>query len=167
MKNKANPRYLKALSFAAARHGAVRQARKGTHFPYVVHPIRVAEILERFDYGEDVVIAGLLHDTVEDAGVNARRAHGDVRRARRETRREGLGARQVARLACAQAAHDRAHRDEDDHDALALVAADKLDNVRSLRETLRAQGEKKTWAIFNAGRSGAALVLPDARRRAP
>lgn len=65
----ANPRYLKALAFAAERHGAARQPRKGTVFPYVVHPIRVAEILDRFGYGEDVVVAGMLHDVVEDAGV--------------------------------------------------------------------------------------------------
>ena len=29
-------------------------------------------------------------------------------------------------------------------------AADKLDNVRSIADTLRHLGHKKTWAIFNA-----------------
>lgn len=48
------------------RHGLVEQARRGTQFPYVVHVIRVAEILERFRCGEDVVVAGFLHDKVED-----------------------------------------------------------------------------------------------------
>jgi (p)ppGpp synthase/HD superfamily hydrolase len=67
--SEASASYLAALSFAVERHGAVRQTRKGTSFPYVVHPIRVAEILDRFGYSEDTVVAGLLHDTVEDAEV--------------------------------------------------------------------------------------------------
>jgi len=46
------------------------QPLKGTSFPYVVHPIRVAEILDRFGYGEEVVMAGMLHDTIEDASVS-------------------------------------------------------------------------------------------------
>jgi hypothetical protein len=41
---------------------------------------------------------------------------------------------------------------EDDLDALAVIAADKLDNVRSLQETLRALGEAEAWKIFNAPR---------------
>jgi hypothetical protein len=32
----------------------------------------------------------------------------------------------------------------------ALVAADKLDNVRSIAETLERLGQDETWAIFNA-----------------
>jgi (p)ppGpp synthase/HD superfamily hydrolase len=65
----ANPRYLQALEFAESRHRRVQQARKGTQFPYLVHPSRVAEVLERFECGEDMVVAEILHDTVEDAGV--------------------------------------------------------------------------------------------------
>jgi (p)ppGpp synthase/HD superfamily hydrolase len=44
--------------------GAVR---KGTARPYIMHPLAVARILEDHGYGEDLVVAGLLHDTVEDA----------------------------------------------------------------------------------------------------
>jgi (p)ppGpp synthase/HD superfamily hydrolase len=44
--------------------GAVR---KGTARPYILHPFAVARILEDHGYGEDLVVAGLLHDTVEDA----------------------------------------------------------------------------------------------------
>ncbi len=33
---------------------------------------------------------------------------------------------------------------------LGLVAADKLDNVRSIAETLEYLGHDQTWAIFNA-----------------
>jgi GTP pyrophosphokinase len=41
--------------------------RKGTTRPYILHPVAVARILEEHGYGEDLVVAGLLHDTVEDA----------------------------------------------------------------------------------------------------
>jgi (p)ppGpp synthase/HD superfamily hydrolase len=55
----------RALDIARIVHdGAVR---KGTEIPYIQHPVAVAHILEGHGYGEDLVIAGLLHDTVEDA----------------------------------------------------------------------------------------------------
>lgn len=71
MAGKANPRFEEALAFAAQAHGAVRQERKGTDFPYIAHPIRVAEILDRFECNEDVIVAGFLHDTIEDTNVTA------------------------------------------------------------------------------------------------
>jgi (p)ppGpp synthase/HD superfamily hydrolase len=54
-----------ALTLAAAAHEG--QRRKGTEIPYVMHPHHVARILDRYGCGEHVVIAGLLHDVVEDA----------------------------------------------------------------------------------------------------
>jgi len=62
----ANGKYLEAVAFAVDRHGAVRQARKGTEFPYAVHPLRVGELLDRFGFPEKVVVAGILHDLLED-----------------------------------------------------------------------------------------------------
>mgnify|MGYP005811229419 CR=1 FL=1 len=60
-----SPRLDRALLVARIVHdGAVR---KGTAIPYIEHPVAVARILEAHGYGEDVVAAGLLHDTVEDA----------------------------------------------------------------------------------------------------
>ena len=71
MAGNANPRFRKHSNLPHGAHGAVRQERKGTDFPYVAHPIGVAEILDRFDVGEDVVVAGFLHDTIEDTDVTA------------------------------------------------------------------------------------------------
>jgi Domain of unknown function (DUF6946)/HD domain len=152
MERDANRRYLEAVSFAVDRHGAVRQARKGTDFPYVVHPIRVAEILDRFGYGEDVVMAGALHDTVEDASVTyaeltnefGERISELVEKASESDK--SLDWRTRKQHAIESAAAER------DLEALAVVAADKLDNVRSLQETLRARGHGETWKIFNADR---------------
>jgi len=60
-----SPRLARALDIARIVHdGAVR---KGTEVPYIQHPVAVAHILEGHGYGEDLVVAGLLHDTVEDA----------------------------------------------------------------------------------------------------
>jgi hypothetical protein len=148
----ANPRYLKALTFAVGRHGAARQPRKGTSFPYVVHVIRVAEILDRFDYSEDVVVAGFLHDSVEDTDTTydeiaaefGERAAALVRRASEPDKSLEWEIRKQHTI-------DRL-RTEDDSDALALVAADKLDNVLALKDTLRSRGEKRTWVMFNAPR---------------
>jgi hypothetical protein len=53
-----------ALAFAAKHHD--RQVRKGTALPYLTHPASVAIILTRFGCDLDTVVAGILHDVIED-----------------------------------------------------------------------------------------------------
>lgn len=53
-----------AFAFAAKHHD--RQVRKGTRLPYLTHPANVAIILTRYGKDEETVIAGILHDVVED-----------------------------------------------------------------------------------------------------
>lgn len=60
-------RILHAVTFAEQAHRG--QVRKYTNEPYIVHPLEVASILASVLCDDDVVIAGLLHDTVEDCGV--------------------------------------------------------------------------------------------------
>jgi (p)ppGpp synthase/HD superfamily hydrolase len=55
----------RALVLAAAVHDV--QVRKGTSIPYIIHPYQVALILDRHGWPEDVVVAGALHDVLEDA----------------------------------------------------------------------------------------------------
>lgn len=56
----------KAIALATAAHNG--QTRKGKpQVPYITHPLTVALILSRANADEDVVIAGILHDTVEDS----------------------------------------------------------------------------------------------------
>lgn len=57
----------KAINFAAVKHST--QLRKGTDIPYIVHPFQVGLILIRAECSDDVVAAGILHDTMEDARV--------------------------------------------------------------------------------------------------
>ena len=53
-----------AFAFAAKHHD--QQVRKGTRLPYLTHPANVAVILTRYDQDEDTVVAGILHDVIED-----------------------------------------------------------------------------------------------------
>jgi (p)ppGpp synthase/HD superfamily hydrolase len=53
-----------AFAFAAKHHD--RQVRKGTRLPYLTHPANVAVILTRYDRDEATVVAGILHDVIED-----------------------------------------------------------------------------------------------------
>ena len=57
--------FVKAFDLATKLHNG--QIRKGGE-PYILHPIQVAEILNRLDFDINVLCAGLLHDTVEDCG---------------------------------------------------------------------------------------------------
>ena len=59
----------RAIAFAARHHEG--QYRKTPHarIPYVAHAFAVGMILQRADYPEEVVAAGILHDVVEDTAV--------------------------------------------------------------------------------------------------
>ncbi len=53
-----------AFAFAAKHHD--QQVRKGTRLPYLTHPANVAVILTRYGQDEETIVAGILHDVVED-----------------------------------------------------------------------------------------------------
>ncbi len=57
-----------AFAFAAKHHD--QQVRKGTRLPYLTHPANVAVILTRYGRDESTVVAGILHDVVEDCARN-------------------------------------------------------------------------------------------------
>jgi (p)ppGpp synthase/HD superfamily hydrolase len=128
-------RFDAALSFAACAHRS--QVRKGTPapgVPYIIHPMHVATILRVHGFDEDLVIAGLLHDTVEDCDVDPaaiaaqfgdgvaelvvavseqKTATNGERRPWRERKLEQLahlraGGPRVAALKCADALHNAA-----------------------------------------------------------
>jgi len=55
----------KAVAIALKIHA--KQKRKGDNVtPYAVHPVLVGMLLARYTDDEDVIIAGLLHDAIED-----------------------------------------------------------------------------------------------------
>lgn len=53
-----------ALAYAAKHHD--RQVRKGTKLPYLTHPANVAVILTRYGCDNATIVAGILHDVIED-----------------------------------------------------------------------------------------------------
>ena len=64
-------RLISACYFAAVKHRSQKRKDKyGT--PYINHPIHVANLLVNAGVTDvDIIIAGLLHDTVEDTGTTA------------------------------------------------------------------------------------------------
>ncbi len=142
----------KALRLASLWHRG--QRRKQSDLPYIQHPFAVALILDRLGFEEDVVIAGLLHDAVEDTEATI------------EMIREEFGER-VADLVASSTeekrdAEGRKRPWEDrkrDHleslakasvDARAVVLADKLHNLLSMRFDVEAGQD--LWERFNAPR---------------
>lgn len=63
-----------AINFAIKVHAIDQnQTRKGKKVPYITHPLAVALILAQAGASEKVIIAGILHDTLEDC-----KPHGSV-----------------------------------------------------------------------------------------
>ena len=63
----------KAILFSIQTHELdQKQKRKGKDIPYISHPLTVGLILARAQASEDVIIAGILHDTIEDSAENKR-----------------------------------------------------------------------------------------------
>ena len=65
-KVKLGPRFLRAFEFAAEKHSG--QVRKASTIPYIAHLIGVASLVLEAGGDEDLAIAALLHDVVEDCG---------------------------------------------------------------------------------------------------
>ena len=63
-------RFDRAMLYATHVHGG--QVRKGTSTPYVAHLLAVAATVLEYDGSEDMAIAALLHDAVEDQGGEPR-----------------------------------------------------------------------------------------------
>ncbi len=58
----------KAIKFAGKTHNHYQeQKRKGKRIPYIAHPLTAGIILSLAGASEEVIIAGILHDTIEDS----------------------------------------------------------------------------------------------------
>lgn len=151
---KLGSRFQRAFEFAADKHG--KQTRKASTIPYVAHLIGVASLVLEAGGDEDLAIAALLHDVVEDCGGAPML---------REVRRR-FGNR-VAHIVdgCTDAyAVPKPPWQErkvsyinrlktESADTRLVSAADKLNNVRSILSDYRALGES-VWSRFNGGREG-------------
>lgn len=153
-----------AFAFAAKHHD--QQVRKGTRLPYITHPANVAVILARYGCDDEIVVAGILHDVVEDGvrdglsreileerigrkfgmsvldavlAISERRTDDDGVELSWEERKEDY----LVRLAQAGSA------------ALWVCAADKVHNANSILSDLeRTSFPETVWGRFAAGREG-------------
>lgn len=64
-----SPRFTEAVAYAIDAHGS--QTRKGGDVPYVAHLLAVASLVLEAGGDEEMAIAGLLHDTIEDTDTTA------------------------------------------------------------------------------------------------
>src|SRR6266702_6258539 len=154
MRNKLSRRFDEALRFASKKHGG--QTRKGTDVPYIAHLMGVASLVLEAGGDEDMAIAALLHDVVEDCGGMPRL---------REVRKQ-FGPR-VAKIVegCTDSFGDpkpewmerkknylREVKDADAETRL-VSAADKLHNVRTILADYRQDGES-IWKRFSGKKEG-------------
>jgi len=151
---KLGPRFRRAFLFAADKHSG--QTRKASSVPYIAHLMGVSSLVLEFGGDEDMAIAALLHDVVEDCGGVAML---------KEVRRR-FGPR-VAKIVdgCTDSDTDPKppwrerkesylrHLKKANGETRLVSAADKLNNVRSILSDYREVGEL-IWARFNGGRQG-------------
>jgi GTP pyrophosphokinase len=56
-----------AYNYAASAH---REQKRFSGEPYIVHPLETAKILAELELDQETIMAGLLHDVVEDTGIS-------------------------------------------------------------------------------------------------
>ena len=140
----------KALRLAALYHK--NDTRKGKELPYIVHPVEVAMILQENDMDDDIIIAGLLHDTLEDTSLTK----SDI---------EKEFGKRIADLVVGASEKlinrdDRPWKERKNHtlkflkeaerEVKILSCADKLSNAKSILRDLEVT-ENEFWDRFNAG----------------
>ncbi|MCM3001286.1 HD domain-containing protein [Paenibacillus cellulositrophicus] len=136
-----------AIEFAAAAHR--KQVRKGSDIPYISHPYGVAMILQQAKCKEEVIIAALLHDTLEDTDTTEE----DIRsRFGSEVLRLVQGASEPDKSASweERKQHTLDFLKSADLTLRQLSCADKLHNLRSIRRDIEAHGDA-VWLRFNRG----------------
>ncbi|MBN1696262.1 MAG: bifunctional (p)ppGpp synthetase/guanosine-3',5'-bis(diphosphate) 3'-pyrophosphohydrolase [Spirochaetales bacterium] len=137
-----------AVKFAVkAHHG---QFRKGSMLPYIFHPLNVGRLLIEYNYPIDLVIAGFLHDTLEDTMVTVEEIENTF------NKRIALLVENVSEKNKASSWENRKTETLEnlrsaEADVLAVACADKLDNLRSMKKDFLTAGEE-LWRRFNRPR---------------
>lgn len=140
-----NYRLNKAITFATEKHSG--QLRKSTKIPYILHPLEVLQILYSMRADTNLLIAGVLHDTVEDTDTTL------------DEIREIFGD-DVAELVASNSEDKSKTWDERKQHTITelakadirvkmLLLADKLSNIRSIAYDYRNIGDE-LWKRFNA-----------------
>ncbi len=143
-------RLARATTFAIIAHEG--DYRKGTQIPYVTHPIEAGLIASSLTRDEDVIIAAILHDVVEDTSFTL------------EDICQNFGKR-VASLVQAESEDKMPHLSPKDswmmrkqrtidhlmkasREEKIIALADKLSNIRQSQLTHREKGDDM-WQVFH------------------
>jgi len=139
----------RALRVAHEAHSG--QTRKGSDVPYVLHPIHAALILSKCDATEEVIVAALLHDVVEDCeGWDLDRVESEFGPRLRSIIAEVTEDKTLSWEARKQDAID--HVPHLSPEALLVKGADKLHNLSSLLADLQAaDNPEDVWQPFSRG----------------
>ena len=151
-------RFTKAVDYARILH---IERRKGTSIPFVAHLLGVASLVMGeagpFPVTEDMVIAALLHDAVEDHGGLPRLEDIRCNFGEEVTRMvEGLSDTFVEDSCQKENWEERKHAyverlKSEPPDVQLISAADKLYNARTMLDEYRAIGPE-VWKRFKRGR---------------
>ena len=137
----------KAIIFATKSHEG--QVRKGTDIPYVVHPMEVMQILTENRCSESVIVAGLLHDTLEDTSTTAEDIVTNFGQAIYELVKSESEDKSKTWQERKQATID--HLANASEEMQLICCADKLSNIKSIYADKLAVGEK-VFDRFNASK---------------
>ena len=122
-----------ARALATHHHAVMRQVRKYTGEPYIVHPEAVAQLVRSVPHTEEMLAAAWLHDTVEDTEATLEEIErecgaevADLVEMLTDPSRPEDGNR------ARRKAIDRAHTALASPDAKTIKLADLIDNTRSI-----------------------------------
>ncbi|MCE9517398.1 HD domain-containing protein [Candidatus Nomurabacteria bacterium] len=142
-----------AIQFAIQTHEIdQKQKRKGKDVPYITHPLALGLILASAGANEDVIVAGILHDTIEDSI--------EGKKVTKEMIAEEFG-QNVSDLVISVTEQDKSlsweerkaealeHIKTFSNDSLLLKSADIIANTSELLDDYKKEG-KETFKRFNA-----------------
>ena len=143
--NRFDMSFHKAIIFAARKHNG--QLRKGTDIPYISHIMEVMQILIENKCREDTIIAGILHDTLEDTDTTPEEIQKlfgmsvlDIVLSVTEDKSLSWLNRKSVSIKHIKKAYEETQL---------VYCADKLSNIRSIYYDLKNIGDK-VWERFNA-----------------
>jgi len=155
-----SPLIHKACELATRIHELdTHKKRKGKDIPYITHPLTVGLILGRVSLDENIIAAGILHDTIEDC-----EPYGSITKEYLEKQFNTNVARMVndvteqdktlSWMERKMAALD--HIKDMKHDSLLVKSADVLHNLSELNEDIENRGAE-VFSSFNASKEDTLL----------
>lgn len=141
-----NTRLEMAIRYATDCHKG--QTRKGTNIPFIMHPLEVMQILHGMDADTNLLIAGLLHDVVEDTTTTIE----EIQATFGDDVAELVGGHTEDKTKSWEERKNTEMKEtlEAPIRLKMLVLADKLANMRSIRKDYMQLGNA-LWERFNAG----------------